>query len=64
MDCQPDTVSRNRCSFVVAGRVGADGRFHTIADIDVPPRYRDLLAQIPESEFRADVSSTELRLKG
>lgn len=58
-----NTLRRNRCSFVVSGRVGADGRFHTIADIDVPPQYRDLLAQIPESEFRADVSSTELRSK-
>ena len=58
-----NTLRRNRCSFVVAGRVGADGRFHTIADMEIPPRYRDLLAQIPESEFRADISSTELRSK-
>ncbi len=59
-----NTLRRNRCSFVVAGRTGIDGRFHTIADIEVPPRYCDLLAQIPESEFRADISSTDLRSKG
>ena len=59
-----NTLRRNSCSFIVAGRVGQDGEFHTIADIAVPPQYRDLLAQLPESDYRADVSSTELREKG
>lgn len=59
-----NTLRRNSCSFIVAGRLGQDGKFHTIADIAVPPQYRDLLAQLPESDFRADVSSTELREKG
>ena len=54
----------SRCSFIVAGRIGADGRFHTVAGLDVPPRFGDLLAEIPEAEFRADISSTELRARG
>jgi hypothetical protein len=57
------TLRRNRCSFIVAGRVGSDGRFRTLADIEVPAAYKDMLVQIPESGFRADVSSTELRAK-
>ena len=59
-----NTLRRNCCSFIVAGRLGQDGKFHTIADIAVPPQYRDLLAQLPESDFRAAVTSTELREKG
>ncbi|MSQ08709.1 MAG: hypothetical protein EXR57_05615 [Dehalococcoidia bacterium] len=59
-----NTLRRNRCSFIVAGRVDADGRFRTIADIEVPSHYRDLLVQIPEADFRADISSTDLRSKG
>lgn len=59
-----DTLRHNRCSFLVAGRLGRDGKFHTVAEIEVPPRYRDLLAGLPESDFRADVSSTDLRERG
>jgi hypothetical protein len=58
-----NTVRRNRCSFIVAGRVGADGRFLSLPGLDVPPQFRDLLSELPEAVFRADVSSTELRSK-
>ena len=59
-----ETMRRNRCSFAVAGRVGPGGRFHTLAEVEIPARYREMLVQIPESEFRADVSSSQLRQKG
>ena len=49
-----------RCRFLVAGRV-VEGGFRTLADVDVPSEFADLFEAIPESRFRADVSSTELR---
>ena len=49
------------CSFLVAGRLD-DGTFRTIDDVDIPEDLRDLFSGIPESSFRSDVSSTELRV--
>jgi hypothetical protein len=54
------------CSFLVAGRCDSEGRFLTLANLEVPevlPRG-GLFEEIPASEFRADVSSTELRRLG
>jgi hypothetical protein len=48
------------CRFLVAGRREGDA-FHTLADLSVPQGYEDLFQAIPQSRFRADVSSTELR---
>ncbi|MCE2463541.1 MAG: CinA family protein [Dehalococcoidia bacterium] len=48
------------CRFLVAGRMQG-GVFRTLADVAVPPGFDDLFEAIPESRFRADVSSTELR---
>ncbi len=46
--------------FLVAGR--DDGtRFVTLADLAVPPDFRDLFRPIPADELRVDVSSSELR---
>lgn len=59
-----NTVRRNRCSFIVAGRVDADGRFHSLRELDIPAQHRELLEELPESAFRADVSSTEMRGRG
>lgn len=49
------------CRFLAAGRVGPGGRWTTLADIVVPQEFADHFAQIPESQFRFDLSSTELR---
>ena len=46
--------------FLVAGRV-EDERFRSLDDVGVPTEYRDMLAGIPESAFRRDVSSSEIR---
>ncbi len=52
------------CSFLVAGRRdGESGRFLTLADASVPEQLQDLFAEIPESAFRMDVSSTEIRAR-
>lgn len=53
-------VDERGCSFLVAGR--ADGsRFSTLADLNVPPELEPLFAPLPETKFRRDVSSTEIR---
>lgn len=51
------------CSFLVAGR-SVDGRFTTLHDVDYPAFLSDLFREIPESAFREDVSSTEIRSGG
>ena len=48
------------CRFLVAGRV-EDDRFRSLDDVGVPTGFKDMLAGIPESAFRRDVSSTEIR---
>ena len=49
------------CSFLVAGRVDGD-RFRTLSDVAVPAEFEEMFREIPESEFREDLSSTDLRL--
>lgn len=48
------------CRFIVAGRV-TNGRFASLADLTIPTAYADLFVDLPETAFRADISSTELR---
>ena len=48
------------CRFLVAGREH-EGAFRTLDDVPVPRGFADLFEAIPESAFRQDVSSTELR---
>lgn len=47
------------CRVLVGGRVDGSGRFREWAELR--PVYRELFEAIPEGEFRADVSSTEIR---
>jgi nicotinamide mononucleotide (NMN) deamidase PncC len=49
------------CRFLVAGRKDAAGAFMGLDQIDVPAPFRDLFRPIPETDFRMDISSTELR---
>ncbi len=46
--------------FLVAGRC-AGSSFRTLSWLALPPAVQDLFEQIPESEFRCDISSTDLR---
>ena len=51
-------------SFLVLGRTEgrADGgAFRTLDDVSIPAGFAPMFTAIPESEFRRDVSSTELR---
>lgn len=57
-------IRERGCRFLVAGRVGKNGVFQTIDDLDIPPGFFDLFVGLPESAFRVDMSSTELRARG
>ena len=48
------------CRFLVFGRQ-TDGTFRTLNDLNLPPSLLALCDEVPETEFREDVSSTELR---
>ena len=37
------------------------GAFLTLKDVDVPRSLAGMFEELPEAEFRVDVSSTELR---
>lgn len=54
------TIRDAGCRFLVAGRKAGE-RFETLADIALPAEFANLFAALPADEFRADVSSTELR---
>jgi hypothetical protein len=49
------------CRFLVAGRLDTQGQFLGLDDLGIPTAHRDLFAGIPATEFRLDLSSTELR---
>lgn len=55
-----DDLWRCGTRFLVAGRSGKGG-FETLHNLDLPKGYQDLFREIPESAFRADISSTKLR---
>jgi nicotinic acid mononucleotide adenylyltransferase len=54
-------IRKRGCRFLVAGRVGAEGRFVELAGLELPMEHADLFAAIPGDVFRVDISSTELR---
>ncbi len=54
------SVRRAGCRFLVAGRLRED-TFLSLADVALPAGYRELFEAIPESQFRADISSTAIR---
>ena len=55
-----DEIRVAGCRFLVAGRL-QDDRFLTLGDLSLPNGYRELFEEIPEVDFRVDVSSTTLR---
>ena len=50
--------------FLVAGRISSDGVFKGMTSLDIPAGLTDMFVEIPEAEFRADISSTALRRGG
>jgi len=55
-----ETIASLGCRFLVAGRV-TDDVFHSLTDLPIPSGLEHLFTEIPESRFREDISSTELR---
>ena len=56
-------IEENGCSFLVAGRL-TETSFRGLSDMEVPSRFKHLLEEIPESRYRVDLSSSEIRERG
>ncbi len=56
-----DEIAARGCRFLVAGRIDGAGRFVTVPAATIPGEYRALFSEIPEAQFRNDISSTQLR---
>ena len=56
-----EDIRRQGCRFLVAGRADGDA-FRTLDDVAIPRGFEGLFDAIPESAFRCDLSSTELRV--
>lgn len=55
-----ERMRQNDCRFLVAGR--ADGTaFRTLSDVAIPDGFEPMFAAIPETAFRSDISSTQIR---
>lgn len=59
-DAAYDRLAKLGCRFLVFGRVIGD-HFEGLDDLSLPPKLRALCEDVAESDFRVDVSSTELR---
>jgi len=58
-----EDIRRAGCGFLVAGREH-DGVFKTLDDVEIPVGFTAMFTAIPESSFRYDLSSSELRAAG
>jgi len=56
-------IADRGCGFLVAVRIDGAGRVRSLADVAVPPRCGQLFTAIPESRFRLDSSSSDIRLR-
>ena len=55
---------RNRgCRFLVAGRLAANRVFQQFDKIEIAESFQSMFESIPVSDFREDISSTELRAR-
>lgn len=54
-------IADRGCAFLVAVRADAAGRLWSLADVAVPSRFAHLFMPIPESRFRLDSSSSDIR---
>ena len=56
-------IADRGCRFLVAVRVDGTGRVRSLADVAVPPAFAHLFTAIPESRFRLDSSSSDIRAR-
>jgi nicotinic acid mononucleotide adenylyltransferase len=57
-------IADRGCRFLVAVRADTAARVRSLADVAVPPRFAHLFTPIPESRFRLDTSSSDIRARG
>ena len=53
-------MRKHNCRFLVAGRVEGSA-FRTLSDVNIPDGFDDMLQPIPETAFRSDISSSQIR---
>lgn len=53
-------IKDNGCDFLVAGRLH-NSDFRTVSEVNIPEKFASIFTEIPEEQFRIDLSSTELR---
>src|SRR6202023_1226218 len=58
-----EEIANSGGSFLVAVRIDAAGRVHSLNDIPVSRRYADLFPETPYHRFRFDTSSSEIRAR-
>ena len=51
------------CRFLVYGRIYETGTFKTANELPLPQALKAICTNVPESEFRTDLSSTVMRAK-
>jgi nicotinamide mononucleotide (NMN) deamidase PncC len=56
-------IADQRCCFLVAVRADTAERVRALADVAVAPRFAHLFTPIPESRFRVDASSSDIRAR-
>lgn len=64
MEAAIDEIRCNGCSFLVAGRSDKDGSYRHLGHVDIPAPFTHLFEELPESHFRIDISSSQLRESG
>ena len=55
-----DTITQRGCRFLVFGRLFQDA-FHELQSVNLPDSLMKICQGVDESEFRRDISSTEIR---
>ena len=60
VDNSLDLIGENGCGFIVAGRIDSLHQFRGLRDISVPQRFVGMFTELTESQFRSDLSSTEM----
>ncbi len=55
-----EEIRDSGCRLLVAGRV-VEGAFHSLAGLEVPSEFEELFMELPESVFRWDGSSSQIR---
>jgi hypothetical protein len=54
-------VRTQGCRFFVGGRQHSEAGFRCLEQLPIPPEVAALFLSLSESEFRVDLSSTQLR---